>query len=140
MRLENEPMTSSRETGAGPADEHEQLLREVYDAMRRLGWLAPQDEVDVRAAEAELAENPVALPEALADPRAVLQRPPPAQAGESPALARPDPNVAENLARAARQAGHLPPEIEQAMRRDREQADRQPPDRATEPPDDPQDR
>jgi len=46
----------------------------VERAMRVCGWLLPTTIEDVRRAEAELKENPVALPERLRDPFRLLDR------------------------------------------------------------------
>jgi len=109
------------------------LARDVHAALVSLGWVVPECDADVAQAEAELAAAPVPLPDALNDPGAVLD-------GASdrarvvpmrlPLPGRTD--IDATLARAAREGGEIPPEIEQAMRCDREAAER---DAQTEPTD-----
>jgi len=96
----------------------------IHEAMRSLGWTVPQCEEDVLCAEAELAASPSPLPADLHDPNAAFQRRD-ESAGSEVLLPFPgDADIDATLARAAREAGHIPPEIEQAMRRDREAAER----------------
>jgi hypothetical protein len=99
---------------------------EVAAALEALGWLLPQSEAQVAAAEDELRAQPVTLPEALRDPQATWERPT-AQTGQSEATFRlPESSQTDaTLARAARQGGAIPPETEAAMRRDREAAERE---------------
>ena len=119
-------MKANRKTPpAGPlgADDME---ADVYDALRALGWVVPQSEDDVRDAEDELQPAPSDLPDELKNAEAMLRRPrrtapPPA----GPHLPLPsDPDIDSTLARAAREGGHIPPDIEEAMRRDRQAAER----------------
>jgi len=49
--------------------------RAVFEAMRRGGWILPQNVEEVRRAEEELAANLVELPPGLADPYTVLDQP-----------------------------------------------------------------
>jgi hypothetical protein len=100
----------------------EALERDVHTAAERMGWALPQDDEAVHQAEQDMGD--VALPEALRDPQAVLERP---DAAPRPAtlLFRQQSDIDAGLARAAREAGHLTPEIEQRMRRDREEAERE---------------
>ena len=98
---------------------------DVHRAMRSLGWAMPESEADVRRAEEDLDANPVSLPDALADPKAVFER-----------EHRPDSTIPmrlpfsgssyidATLARAAREGGEITPEVEDAMRRDRKAAER----------------
>lgn len=115
------------------AAEGETLAQDVHEAMRLLGWTAPVCDEDVLRAEAELAAKPPELPRALQDPNAVFDRPaqPPAAGPRLPFPANAD--IDATLARAARECGHITPEIEEAMRRDREAAERER-DRAQEDP------
>jgi len=115
-------MKSRRPPPAGPNADDPQLAADVHDALRSLGWVVPLCEPEALAAEDAAAE--VELPESLSDPQAVL-------AGtwvtaRTPAPPLPgDPGIDATLARAAREAGHLAPDVEQAMRRDRQAAERQ---------------
>jgi hypothetical protein len=104
------------------APNEEELERLAYDTMQSLGWLIPQTPADVARAEEALAEEPVELPESLRDPYAVLDAPPKERTGSPCPLAEGD--AAELLARVAREGGTIPPEVEERMRRDREQAER----------------
>jgi len=104
----------------------EALAADIHDALRSLGWVVPRTEDEVRLAERELADAPPPeLPEALQDARGVFER---RTAGEDarrrtlPFPGRRD--VDATLARAAREGGNIPPEVEQAMRRDRQAAER----------------
>ncbi len=49
--------------------------RAVYQAMKSCGWLLPQTPEELRGAEAELAMNPIELPESLRDPFRLLDTP-----------------------------------------------------------------
>ena len=111
---------------SSPAPRGPQLDADVHDALRSLGWIVPRCERDVLAAEGRLADAPADLPPGLADPKAVL-------AGASSLAGGPgrtiplatDPDIDATLARAAREDRRIPPEIEEAMRRDRQAAERQ---------------
>ena len=99
------------------------LERLAYEAMQSLGWLIPQTAEDVARAEKALADEPIALPEGLKNPYAILDTPPkertslPCSAGEN--------DAAEQLARVAREGGTIAPKVEERMRQDREQAERE---------------
>ena len=134
---------SRAQAGAG-RDPGEQ---DVYEALKSSGWMVPECDDDVRRAEAELSQALAPLPESLADPQAVFegQAAPPSAAspgtapgavspGTSPrdacglaalrlSVFPPDPQTEHNLARAARQGGNIPPEIEEKMHRDRKTAE-----------------
>ena len=49
--------------------------RAVYQAMKSCGWLLPRTPAELRRAEAELATNPIELPESLRDPFRILETP-----------------------------------------------------------------
>jgi hypothetical protein len=95
----------------------------VVEAARSLGWLPPQSEEEVRRAEAEAEGKPLSLPDELRDPKEVFDRP----TGRAvPSINPPeDARINATLSRAAREAGHLSPEIEEAMRRDREATEKE---------------
>jgi hypothetical protein len=96
----------------------------VYEAGLLLGWIVPISEADVLRAERDLAANPVALPEQLRNSRGVIE-----QEGRRVPQARilafssENPQVGAALARAAREAGRLTPEVEERMRCDRKAAE-----------------
>lgn len=104
-------------------DDH-QIERTVHDAMMVRGWLIPRSEEEVMRAESELADHPVDLPKELEDPACLLDAI--ADCVPEPRLRLPvNREAAENLARAAREGGEIPPEVEERMRADREKAERE---------------
>ncbi len=109
-----------------PTDKGSEVIEaNVHQAIRSLGWAVPECEQDVRRAEAELSASATPLPESLGDAAAVFEgKTDGGVANVSLAEFGTDAQVEENLARAARQGGKIPPEIEQRMRRDREDAER----------------
>jgi len=105
-------------------DEKEQIQfeQDLYRALRLEGLLLPETEGEVRAAEADdLCEAP---PLALRDPRTVLKRVRSKPHQTSSAGPAASPEIEDNLARAAREGGKIPPEVEREMQRDREAAER----------------
>lgn len=99
--------------------------RALFDALCEAGWIAPQTLEDVRRAEAELAGHAVPLPPELRDTDAVFHG-----ANRSRTEAEVTNKAARieaerNLARAAREGGQIPPEVEERMRHDREAAERE---------------
>jgi hypothetical protein len=111
---------ADRPKGRDPSDGAQRaLLRDVHEALKSAGWAMPQSEDDVRRAEGRIAESPAALPEALRDPAGAVER----AARPEPLALPPGRQAAENLARAAREGGEVPPEIEEIMRRDRRAAE-----------------
>ncbi len=107
----------------GPPPNGVNLERQVYEAMRSLGWIIPTTEEDVERAEALLSKEIIELPEDLRDPYAIPASMdsdcPPSDHNPSTG----DAEVEENLARAAREGGVIRPEIEQRMRQDRQAAE-----------------
>ena len=111
------------------------LEQDVHGAMKSLHWAVPECEADVRLAEVELSASAISLPEALSDAPAVLDgkaapqgTPPRGACGVANVKSFAffsDPTSEENLARAAREGGKIPPEIEERMRRDRQSAEEQ---------------
>ena len=101
-----------------------ELLGDVHAALTSLGWIPPQSEADVARAEQELAA--AELPDALADAKAVFERPVAPSRANIPCLpSAADPYIDATLARAAREGGPIAPEIEERMRRDRGAAERE---------------
>ncbi len=97
------------------------LPAEAFDAMVQAGWLLPTDEDAVARIEQQLAGKSIPLPESLRDSAAVLDGQPANRARRLP-LSRP-PVDEEPMARAARNARRIDPEIEQRMNRDRRLAE-----------------
>jgi hypothetical protein len=96
----------------------------VYEAGLLLGWVVPISEADVLRAERDLAANPVSPLEQLRDLKSVFdqakRRVPQARMS---AFCSENPQVGAALARAAREAGRLTPEVEERMRCDRKAAE-----------------
>jgi hypothetical protein len=103
-------------------DQNEELAADIHDAMRSLGWTVPTCVEDVLRAEADLAASPSPLPAELQDAKAVFERPDESPGADVVLPFGGDADIDATLARAAREAGHITPEIEQAMRRDRQAA------------------
>jgi len=119
--MSTKPPTDKRDD----ADD-DSLVRDVDAAVVSLGWKVPQTEDEVRRAELELTQLGAdeALPEALRDPQAVFGRPADRVEIRPQVIAfEPMPETEQELARAARQGSTIPPEVEQAMGRDREAAE-----------------
>jgi hypothetical protein len=122
-------MSTKRPDHKSTSEDDPALCRQVLAALDSLGWLPPRDESAVAASERELAGRAVPLPAELASPKAAwawawargkAARP----AGGPATLKLPHaPDVEAGLARAAREGGRLTPEIEEAMRRDRQAAE-----------------
>ena len=118
-------MRNRRSDGA-PAERDEALADKVHAAMRSLGWTVPLRAEDVLSAEADLAEHAPDLPEELRDAERVFERAGPRAEAARLVLPFPaDADIDATLARAAREGGRLTGEIEEAMRRDREAAERE---------------
>lgn len=102
------------------------MAEDVLAALESLGWVVPRSESEVRRAESELAADPAPLPPGLTDPAGVLDGPDPSVDGSAPAIPFPrDVEIDATLARVAREGGEITPAIEEAMRRDREAAERE---------------
>lgn len=114
--------------------DHAAPERDLHDAMRALGWVVPECDADVARAEDALSADPVALPEALQDARAVFEgRSDPSRAAPARLPLSGSRYIDATLARAAREGGTITPEVEQTMRRDREAAERDAQDGKTNP-------
>ena len=116
-------MTSSEGQSRKQSAGAESAPAGIGEAALLLGWVVPTREEDVLCTEPDLAASPVTLPERLRDMNSVfegVERSLP-QVKISPFV--PDnPRVDAALARAAREAGRLTPEVEERMRRDRKAA------------------
>lgn len=98
------------------------LEREILQAMHDDDWLAPETEEAVKRAEAQLAEEKIAIPTSFERPRDLLRG-----SGKIRVIRRSKLNdqseTREDLARAAREGGTISPEIEQRMKTDRDRAE-----------------
>lgn len=115
---------ANRSKGNRPNQGDEQLEREVFEALRQEGWILPETEQEVRLAEEDLERAPVVLPPELSDPSDVLKRVGQPVRFKSLAPGAGDQRIESDLARAARESGTIPPDVEERMRRDRQEAER----------------
>ena len=96
----------------------------VYRAIHEAGWSIPVDENEVAEAEILQGDGDADLPALLRDPRNVLDGPPDGSATLDCALpSAGSARLDAALARAAREGGRVPPDIEAVMRRDREESE-----------------
>lgn len=103
--------------------EFEELEQQVYEAFLARGWIIPQTEGEVSAAEAAMTEaDHEELPPELRDPQVVLSRSE-GRSGRVAVLQPDDQDTSDSLARAARAGKNIPPEVEEQMRRDRKLAE-----------------
>lgn len=97
---------------------------EIFTWLKKTGHIIPTTPEDVLRAEMPLDEKSEALPEDLRDPEFLLRRlnrPDQAEPLRIVPLPSPEQRAVETaFARAARQGGEIPPEIEERMRLDRE--------------------
>ena len=115
-------MTTKNAIAAEGADE--QFVAELYRALKDAGSIIPVTEADVAEIDGLPQRRFHEVPSVLLDAKAVF-----AKIGEPQScVLKPTPHVnlevQQNLARAAREGGHIPPEVEDKMRRDRKQAER----------------
>ena len=104
----------------------ERLEADAARAAVRLGWRLPTSEEEVQAAEQTPAIESVRLPDALGNPKEVLERGRKLSGDETLTVALHSDEATEStLARAAREAGRLTPEVREAMRRDRDAAEKE---------------
>jgi hypothetical protein len=118
-------MTNEQQPRNPHAEDADGMSRELAAALRALGWAMPRTAAEVAAVEARLASEQVELPESLRDADALLQRRPGRVVPFRPREADAHEAARENLARAARDGAEISPEIEERMREDREQAERE---------------
>lgn len=109
--------------GKGRKPDRSALEREVLRAMREEGWLAPETEAEVLEAETKLAVEQIEMPAPPEHPRELLHRPVRIRTIHHPHPESESTEMAENLARAAREGGKLSPETEQRMKKDRDAAE-----------------
>lgn len=101
----------------------ESLDAQIWQAMLSLGWIEPLDDASLKQIEAEfeqaLASGELSLPKTLESPDAIFAK---LQARKDAATSL-DTAIQEQMARAAREGGTIPPDIEEKMRRDRKEAE-----------------
>ena len=99
--------------------------KEIYEVLRAAGWMFPETPAEVEQVEQEHAENPVELPEHLADAAKVFNMIHllPANNKSKKVLPFPQSNdVHSALAQAAREGGDISKELADRMRQDRRKA------------------
>jgi len=102
------------------------LEEQLNAVMRTLGLQIPTTDVEVRQAEIELAASSAELPAALRDPSFLYRKLDCDTASDSiEADFSANDQTVSNLARAAREGGNISETVETAMRRDRQQSERQ---------------
>jgi hypothetical protein len=111
---------------AEPFDEHD---AKILAALEKMGAVIPITLEAVKLAEEYLDKNPISLPAHLQDPHSVFGETTSQNGGKKDrkvvSFVSPYRDAVEqDLARAARKGGEISPEIEEKMRRDREQAER----------------
>lgn len=100
------------------------LEREIYRAMRAEGWLAPETTPEVLSVEKSLEEKHLKVSDASFERlRARLKRSETAQLIELKAPEIAPSDFSDNLARAAREGGHVSSEVELRMKKDRDAAE-----------------
>ena len=109
-------------------DDHgiEDVADDVHGALSSLGWVVPLSEAEVAHAERELAAQPVGLPEVLVDAKAASQHAD--RECHTVPVSLPysgSTYIDASLARAAREGGEITHEVEEAMRCDRQAAQRE---------------
>lgn len=104
----------------GESSNLEQL---IFEAMKVKGWVLPETEEEVRAAESNHSEKWEELPPHLVDPYAVLRRARERQTTVVPLAPPESREVEDNLARAAREGRPISADIEQKMKVDRQVAE-----------------
>jgi hypothetical protein len=106
-----------------PSDEPDNFDRLIYRAMADMKWITPIDddtlEKDEQAFQAALQSGKIHLPKTLESPDAILAK---FHAKKSPTPS-PEQTIGEQMARAAREGGAIPPDVEEQMRRDRKNAE-----------------
>ena len=117
-------MMDNRQQNRKSGEDSGRVVQDVHATLMNMGWLIPESEGEVRQAEAALADGPTVIPEELVDAEAVWKRSSEAS-HRGLSLGFPaDPAAEQHIARAAREGGRIPPEIEDRMRRDREEAEK----------------
>ena len=119
-------MTSSKDNRSeGKPTPGEGLGAELHRALSSLGWRLPETEDEIAEAEEWVEGHPPVVPHEIADPEQALARPRGRATPMRKVSLETEDAIEENLARAAREGGSIPPEIEERMRKDREDAERE---------------
>lgn len=115
---------TKKNTKGTPELSEQEAEKLVYEAFKRSGAFVPQTPEDVLAAEAELDEARIELPQSLRDPMAILKR------AVKPAVVLPfpirpvaDAEAIENLACAAKNGSIITSEVLQQMDADEQNAE-----------------
>ncbi|PIO49192.1 MAG: hypothetical protein CMR00_00470 [[Chlorobium] sp. 445] len=99
------------------------LDAQIWHTMLSLGWIEPLDEASLQAIEVEveraLASGHLHLPKTLESPDAIFAK---LNERQDRAISL-DSAIQEQMARAAREGGVIPPDVEEKMRRDRQAAE-----------------
>ncbi len=95
----------------------------IYRAMIEMKWIEPIDEntlqKDEQDFQAALQSGQIRLPKRLESPDEILAKFRARKTSTSPS----DQTIGEQMARAAREGGTIPPDVEEQMRRDRKEAE-----------------
>ncbi len=119
-------MTKSKQPShEGTPAGDEALNADFHRALASLGWRLPDTEDEIAEASKWVEEHPPAVPAHAADPAQALARPRPRAVPLRPVSLDAEDAVEENLSRAAREGDRIPNEIEERMRRDRDDAERE---------------
>lgn len=109
--------STNKPLASGPSER--EIEESVYRVLRSQGLLAPETVDEVLAAEQEIAEEQLTLPEGLRNCDRVFQQQRPL-APSRPLFATASPETRENFACAARGSCEVPPDVEQRMHDDRQ--------------------
>jgi len=95
----------------------------IYRAMIEMRWIEPIDEntlqKDEQDFQAALQSGQIRLPKRLESPDEILAKFHARKTSTPPS----DQTIGEQMARAAREGGTIPPDVEEQMRRDRKEAE-----------------
>ena len=106
---------------SGLSKEDESFEKGWLNALRRFGYVFPSTQDELDALEKELAKSKLQFPKHLEDPFEVMRR---AEAGTLKTMGDyRDPSIEENLARAAREGGEIPDDVNERMKKDRHSAE-----------------
>lgn len=97
----------------------------LHRTLSSLGWRLPETEDEIAEAEEWVENHPHNVPPHIADPAQALARPRGGVIPLRPVSLEAEEAVEENLGRAAREGGSIPPEIEERMKKDRDDAERE---------------
>lgn len=119
-------MTKSKQPNPeGTPAGDEALNAEFHRVLASLGWRLPDTEDEIAEAAKWVDAHPPTVPAHVADPAQALARPRPRAVPLRPVSLDAEDAIEENLARAAREGDRIPDEIEERMRKDRDDAERE---------------